>query len=173
MKIAITGTPGVGKTTIAKLLAKEFNMKYINLNDLAKKLNAYIGYDKIMKSKIVDMKKLYKEVKKIRGDFILDGHFSHDFDVDLVIVLRCRPDILEKRLKKRYPGNRLKVKENVDAEILGVITSEVLQRKKRFFEIDVSNKKKKEIIQEIKQRMKNKKKENIIDWIEKGYEIKI
>ncbi|MEM5777127.1 MAG: adenylate kinase family protein [Candidatus Aenigmatarchaeota archaeon] len=169
MRIAITGTPGVGKTTIAKILAKELGIKYINLNNLAEKSNAYLGYDKEMKSKIVDIKKLKDEVKKIKEDYILDGHFSHDFTVDLVIILRCRPDILEKRLKRRYPRNKLKVKENVDAEILGVITSEVLKSKKNFFEIDVSNKKRNEIVKEIKNLLKNPK-SDLIDWIDFGFE---
>jgi len=172
MKIAVTGTPGVGKTTIARLLAKELGLKYISLNEIAEKADAFIGYDKQMRSKIVDAKKLKKEVEKLKGGFVLDGHFSHDFDVDLVIVLRCRPDILEKRLKKRYPKNKAKVKENVDAEILGVITSEVLQSGKKFVEIDVSGKGKKEVVEEIKEKMARPD-GKVIDWIELGFEPKI
>ncbi len=171
MRIAITGTPCTGKTTIAKIIAKELGYKYISLNELAKRSKAVEGYDKIMQSNIVNVKKMKKVIKKLKGDYILDGHFSHDFDVDLIIVLRCRPDILLQRLKKKYPKNKEKVKENYDAELLGVITSEVLQSKKRFFEVDVSNKKKSEIIDEIKKKLKKLGKEKIIDWIEEGFDI--
>lgn len=170
MKIAVTGTPGVGKTTIAKLLAKKLKMKYINLNGLAKKINAYLGYDKNLKAKIVNISKLKKEIKKLKGNYVLDSHYSHFFDVDLVIILRCRPDILLKRLKQRYKKNKLKIKENIDAEILGVITTEVLNARKKFFEIDVSGKTEKEILDEILIKIKRKNKEKIIDWVKSGFE---
>ena len=89
------------------------------------------------------------------------------FDVDLIVVLRCRPDVLLKRLKKRYKGNRKKIKENLDAEILGVITSEVIG--KRFFEVD-SSKPKDEVIKEILEQMKKRRKKKIIDWVKLGFE---
>jgi adenylate kinase len=168
MRIAITGTPCVGKTTIAKLLAKKLGYKYISLNNLVEKENAFVGFDEEMNSIIVDVKKLKKIVKKIEDNYILDGHFSHDFDVDLVIVLRCRPDVLLKRLKKRYKNDEKKIKENLDAEILGVITTEVLAGKKRFFEVDTS-KPKEEILKEILKKIKVDKKQKTIDWVQQGF----
>lgn len=174
MKIAITGVPCVGKTTVSKLLAKKLGYKYVSVNDVAEKLNAYIGYDKRLESKIVDMRKLSREINKMKGNLILDGHFSHEFKVDVVIVLRLNPKILEKRLKKKYPKNSIKVKENVDTEILGVITSQSLKQK-RFYEIDTTNKKPDNVVKEIVSLLKNKTKKykiGKIDWLEKGFEPK-
>ena len=38
MKVVIvTGTPGTGKTTLAKKLAKELNYKYVDVNKIIKK----------------------------------------------------------------------------------------------------------------------------------------
>ncbi|MFH8080489.1 MAG: adenylate kinase family protein [Candidatus Aenigmatarchaeota archaeon] len=170
MKISITGTPGVGKTTIARMLAKKLKMKYINLNELAEKINAFDGYDDVLQAKIIDMKKLKKEVKKLKGNYVLDSHYSHFFDVDLVIVLRCRPDILLERLKKRYKNNQSKIKENIDVEILGIISSEVLESKKTFFEVDVSEKSKIEVLNEILKKIDDCFKPKIIDWIQSGFE---
>ncbi|MEW6097188.1 MAG: adenylate kinase family protein [bacterium] len=172
MKIAITGVPCVGKTTVSKLLAKRLKYKYMNINELAENLNAYIGYDKKLKSKIVDVKKISKEIDKMKNDIVLDGHFSHEFKVDTVIILRCNPKILEKRLKKKYPKNPFKVKENVDTEILGVITSEVLKLNKKFYEIDTTNKKSEEIVGKIIELLKNRPKILIgeIDWLRMGFE---
>jgi len=154
MRIAVTGVPCVGKTTVSKLLAKKLGYKYVSVNDLAERLDAYIGYDDVLQSKIVNMSKLKKAVNAIKEDFVLDGHFSHHFDVDVVVVLRCKPNILLKRLKKKYPKNEKKVRENLDAEILGVITSEVLEMRKKFFEVDVSKKKKEKIVEEILKKSK-------------------
>lgn len=175
MKISITGTPCVGKSIVSEILSKELGYKLIRVNDLAEKYNAYRGYDRRLQSKILDIGKLKKEVKKIKENVILDGHISHELPVDMVIILRCDPEILEKRLKKKYPKNLIKVKENVDAEILGVMTSESVQRNKNVFEIDTTKMKPLEIVERILSiiKTKNKKyKAGKIDWLEK-YEKKL
>ncbi|RLE94909.1 MAG: kinase, partial [Thermoprotei archaeon] len=38
--IVVSGTPGVGKTTLAKLLAKRLNFNYIHIGELAKRIGA-------------------------------------------------------------------------------------------------------------------------------------
>ena len=130
MKISISGTPCSGKTEVSKLLSKRLNYELIQVNELAKKLDAYIGYDKKRECKILDMDKLKKEINKIKGDVIIEGHTSHLFSVDVVVILRCDPEVLKKRLEKRYPSNPSKVQENLEAEILGVITSEAVMNNK-------------------------------------------
>jgi adenylate kinase len=170
MKIAITGVPTVGKTTVAELLAKKTGYKLLKINHLAEELNAYAGYDKERESKILDMKKLRKEIDKLKGNLIFDGHVSHEFFVDIVIILRCNPEILEKRLKKKYPYNPFKVRDNVDVELLDVITTEALTFNKNVYEIDTSNKKPEEIVNAILGILKGKT-ENYklgkIDWLDK------
>ncbi len=169
MKIAITGVPTVGKTTIAKKLSRKLGYKYVSINDLAEKLKAYIDYDPKRESKILDMFKLRQEIKKMKGNIILDGHTSHEFDVNLVIVLRCNPTILQKRLKKKYPKNPFKVQENVDSELLGVITSEALKYNERVYEIDTTNMTSKDVVNTIVEITKGKKGFEVgkIDWLEK------
>lgn len=173
MKIAITGVPSTGKTTVSSLLSKKLNYRLIRINELAERLNAFTGYDKTMKSKILDMKKLKNKVKKLRGNIILEGHVSHLFPVDLVIILRCNPEVLKKRLKKRF-SNPLKVQENLEAEILGVITSEAIVHNKKVHEIDTTNKKPEEVVEDILKIVKSEKKElevGKIDWLEKYYHL--
>lgn len=168
MKIAITGTPMVGKTTVAELLSKKTGYKLLKINNLAEKLNAYMGYDEKRQSKILDISKLRKGIEKMKGNLILDGHISHEFLVDIVIVLRCEPSILEKRLKKKYPYNPFKVRDNVDAEMLGVITSEALTYNKNVYEIDTTNRKPEETVDAILGILKGKTKNykvGKIDWL--------
>ncbi len=170
MKIAITGTPCVGKSTVSDILSRKLGYKLVKINNLAHRLNAYSGYDKKTQSKILDMKKIEKEIRKIRHDVILDGHVSHEFLVDIVIVLRCDPKILEKRLKEKYPKNSPKVKENVEAEILGVITSESIQKNKNVFEVDISKMTSEQAVESVLSIIKTKNnrfKVGKIDWLEK------
>ncbi len=173
MKIAISGTPCTGKTDMSELLSKKINYNLISINELAEKLDAFVGYDKDRESRILDMDRLEKEIKKLKSNIILDGHTSHLFPVDIVIVLRCNPEILKKRLEKRYPSNPLKIQENLEAEILGVITSEAVMKNKKVYEIDTSEKSVKNNVDDILKILDGKTddfKVGKIDWLEKYYD---
>ncbi len=170
MKISISGTPCTGKTEVSKLLSKKLNYKLISINEFAEELDAFIGYDKRTESRILDIKKLNKEIKKIKGNFIIEGHTSHLFPADIVIVLRCNPEVLKKRLEERYPKNQSKVQENLEAEILGVITSEAIMYNKKVYEVDTTNKKTEQVVNYVLSILKRKTEEfkvGKIDWLEK------
>ncbi len=141
MKVCITGTPGTGKTKIAKALSKAVDWKLIQLNKLAKEKNLYSGFDKKRNCKIVDIRALNKEIKKLKGNLILESHYSHMMDCDKVILLTTKPKELRKRLEKRH-WTKKKIKENIDSEIMEIIKSEVYQmfKKPNIIEIDTTNK---------------------------------
>lgn len=144
MKIALTGTPGTGKTSVANLLEKK-GYKVIRIEDISDKF--VIGYDEKRKCKIVDEKALDEYIKKF-DDVIIEGHLSHLLSVDGVIILRCRPEELQKRLmKKNWDEN--KIKENLEAEALDIILQRALEKHNRIWEIDTTNKKINKIVEEI------------------------
>jgi broad-specificity NMP kinase len=66
MIIAISGTPGCGKTYIAKKLAKTHpNLEYFDLNKYIKDNNLYDSYDKLAKAYDVDIKTIKKNINPI------------------------------------------------------------------------------------------------------------
>lgn len=129
MMIVITGTPGTGKTTVTNILKSKIDAMFISINSLLDDYDLNRGTDEKRGYKIVDTKKMIPIVDSIKKDnvdkdIIFEGHLAQDYpNADLVIVLRCRPDILEDRLNTRH-WKQEKVNENVSAEILGVCTSE-------------------------------------------------
>ena len=61
---------------------------------------------------------------KLVDNMIVEGHFAHLMDnMDHIIVLRCDPRELRKRMEKRN-YSEIKIKENLEAEALGLIYSE-------------------------------------------------
>jgi adenylate kinase len=117
--IALTGTPGVGKKTVAPFIAKRLGMKALALNSLARGRKRKDG------EVVVDPNKLRSDLMKLDlTDTVVFGHLVPDVlrkrDVDFVAVLRCEPEELKKRLIARgYPSP--KVIENVEAELIGVV----------------------------------------------------
>ena len=175
MIVALTGTPGTGKTSISKIL-QENGFEVVDLNKVACEKNFLIGKDEKRDSNIVDIERFDEFVKKNYSgrDIIIEGHLSHLLkSVDKVIILRCHPDELRKNLSMKG-WNERKIKENLEAEILDIILCEAaeIHAKKNIFEINVTGKPidavAYSIIEIISNKFKNKKKYNIgkIDWSE-------
>ncbi len=141
--IAISGTPGTGKTSLAIKLSKILGFIYLDANKLIKKYNLAEGYDAARKSIIVDVTKLNKilvkesnslkrsKSKNSESGVIIDSHLSHYLSkrqVDLCIITKCDIKVLHKRLKKRgYDKN--KILENLQAEVFDVCYNEALERR--------------------------------------------
>jgi adenylate kinase len=78
-------------------------------------------------------------IKSLRGPVVVEGllaHFLQPKYVSHVVVLRTKPSVLEKRLRKR--GYALKkIKDNVESEALSIILWEAVKihRAKKVYEI--------------------------------------
>ncbi|MDI6721541.1 MAG: adenylate kinase family protein [Candidatus Aenigmarchaeota archaeon] len=137
--ICISGTPGTGKTAVAKELKKLIDGNLISINSLIRKGAIKCGWDKKRKTRIVDVKDAERAARKRLKDGIniVDSHYSHLMRCGLCVILRTNPLILIKRLEKRG-WSRAKIKENVMAEMLDEISIEAKEKDIRFVEIDTS-----------------------------------
>ncbi len=153
MIIALSGVPCSGKTTVAKYLSKMLAINLVELNSLVKKKNIFAGYDSKRRCKIVDLGRLKREIKRMGGDVLIESHYSHLLDPGFVIILKCAPKDLIRRMKKRRWTKR-KIEENIEAEIMEICKSEVVDRGLKFCEIDVTGKSPKEIAGEIAKNLK-------------------
>jgi adenylate kinase len=142
--VLITGTPGVGKSTISSLLARRLNAILLDINQLVDEKKFYTGIDEQRKFKIVDLNALCRELDRIvqnsSGYVIIEGHLSHYYkNADLVIVLRANPIVLRDRLKAKG-FDELKIRENIEAEAIDLCSFEAFRiHGDRTNEIDTSD----------------------------------
>ncbi len=170
MIVLLTGTPGTGKSSVAKILSKITNSKLISINALK---GIYSGVDEERESKIVDLEKLETKLgDMINGDAVIEGHLSHLLPLgDIVIVLRTHPEELKKRLDKKGFGNE-KIQENLEAEALDVCLIEAMEKHKEVYEVNTTGKKPEETASEIKEILGGKKDEfrpGRFDWSEEFF----
>jgi adenylate kinase len=123
MKIALTGTPGTGKTAISNVLKEDFGLKVVDLNEVIRTSRYYIGWDDARNCGVVDLEAL--RAHPFADGLVLEGHISHQLPVDRVIVLRTNPAVLRGRLQKKGFSEN-KIRENIEAEILDVILVEAI-----------------------------------------------
>src|SRR5450759_1823253 len=101
MIIALTGTPGTGKTTVCEVIKdrSQYKNQYkiIDVNKIILGEKLYTGKDEARDSYEADMDKLKErielEIRKVHQgmDVILEGHLSHMLPVEVIIVLRAHP----------------------------------------------------------------------------------
>ncbi|HXW37271.1 MAG TPA: AAA family ATPase [Nitrososphaerales archaeon] len=121
--VGVTGTPATGKRSTAPILAKLLATTSLSLNDLALQ-----GRRKRPRTLQVDMAVLKGRLEGARPQpGIIYGHLLpyvlRRSDVTKVFVLRCDPSELKRRLVARG-YSRTKVRENVEAELIGVLSSD-------------------------------------------------
>ena len=138
--IFITGTPCVGKTTLASRL----NGRLIKINDVAISHGFVLGTDEKKGYKVIDIPRLSSHIYQLTTDcdelLIFEGHLSHLCDgADKVIVLRVHPDVLMGRLEGRGYSES-KIRENLEAEALGVCSAEAYEKySDKVYELDITD----------------------------------
>ena len=174
--IIVTGTPGVGKTTVAGELAARLSAELLNVSEFVKKENLVAESDEERGTVVVDIKRLRVRVKtilrKAKNDVIIEGHYAYDVVPrtvnPYVFVLRRDPDGLEAVLKNRG-YDEMKVSENVAAEVLDVCLIGAMRRfgKERLHEIDVTHMDVEMVLNEILTVLKGEKamKSGKVDWL--------
>jgi adenylate kinase len=175
--ILITGTPCVGKTTVAKQLTTKLDALYINLTDLASKHNLTIGEDKQRKTTIIDEEKMRRKIRETidtteKSTIIIDGHYAAAVVpkryVTRIFVLRRNPIELRKSMET-YGFSEPKLWENIAAEILDVCLVEALREhnKEKVCELDITGKTTEKTSREIIAIMDNREKcpANRVDWL--------
>jgi adenylate kinase len=175
----VTGTPCVGKTSVARLLASKLDALYVNLTELAVRENLVSGKDEERDSIIVDENRMRHKIREIiegcdQNDIVIDGHYAVSVVpkkfVTYVFVLRRDPVELRKFMEQCGFSGR-KLWENLASEILDVCLVDALNvhEKEKICELDVTGKSVEEVISEILDVLGGHKEchVGVVDWLGK------
>ena len=160
-KVAVTGTPGVGKTTVARLLADELGAEYFDVTGAVRE-GASAGYDEERGVPVADVEALRDSVPE--GDVVLDGHTAHLLEPDAVVVLRCAPDVLRERLEERDWSDE-KVRENVESEALDIVLAEAVETDASVYEFDTTGETPEETVERTVRALEDdQERHGVVDW---------
>uniref|UniRef100_A0A1L8DY96 Adenylate kinase isoenzyme 6 homolog n=1 Tax=Nyssomyia neivai TaxID=330878 RepID=A0A1L8DY96_9DIPT len=126
--ILLTGTPGVGKSRLAKEISQKLDLKWLDVSSIAKKNDFISGQDKVLDCPILDEDALLDHLEPLleKGGNVLEYHACEMFPerwFHLVFVIRCNNTILYDRLAKRK-YNEKKLQSNIECEIFQTILEE-------------------------------------------------
>jgi adenylate kinase len=176
--VLITGTPCVGKTSVARLLSSRLNAILVNLTELALHENLISGVNGELDSIIVDEVRLRRKIsvviEKSDRDVVVDGHYAvHVVPkrfVSHVFVLRRDPVELRGFMEKAGFSGR-KLWENLAAEILDVCLFDAIKvyGKDVVCELNVTGKSQEEVVKEILGAINERVKcrVGVVDWLGK------
>lgn len=177
--ILVTGTPCVGKTSVAHLLTSKLDAFYVNLTDLALREALVLDKDEERDSIIVDENLVRRRIREIIGkrdksDIIVDGHYAVNVVPEEltthVFLLRRDPVELRKLMEKSGFSGR-KLWENLASEILDVCLCDALNvyEEEKVCELDVSGRSVKEIVSEVLDVLdgSGKCRVGVVDWLSK------
>jgi len=139
----ITGNPGTGKHTVAKIIAKKLNLDMIDINRIVVDEGIFEKRDETLD---VDVNRLKKIItRNASKNSLLIGHLAPYLvsrnNVESAVVLRRNPYKLQSVYKKRKYGSK-KVIENLGSEILGITYYDMVKKigRNKTFQIDTSAK---------------------------------
>ena len=149
-RVALTGTPGTGKSAVSRELKTRYGkdlpglkVQEVSALALQKRLGRRVARGNSRAVVEVDMERLSRLLllePEEGTPSLLVGHLSHLLPVDAILLLRCRPDVLQGRLQRRR-GTLAERLENVETERIDLILWESLQTGKPVFEHDTSREK--------------------------------
>jgi len=175
--IAVSGTPGTGKSAFARALVRKLDARLVDLNALIKEKKLF-KLD-VNGTHIADLRGVRAEFARIvrssSDPIVVEGLLAHLLPTKYlthIVVLRTRPKVLEKRLRTRkYSGAKLR--DNLEAEALSIILWEAVQEHgaAKIYEIDTTGAKTATAVELFLKALADKisLRPGKIDWLEEFY----
>jgi adenylate kinase len=148
---ALTGTPGVGKSSVARSLAP--SVRSVEVAELAEAWGCARGRGRATVVDLVRMRARWRRRGPPPGVDLVVGHLAHLLPVGASIVLRCHPVELGRRLRAARRGTRTEREENVVCEATDVIVFEASRGRAPVYEIDTTGRSPEEVARSVRGRL--------------------
>ena len=129
MRLIITGSPGTGKTTLAKSLGEKLNLTVLNEKDFALKNGiGSFNEENELEIPIKEFEEKANAFLKETDDVLFEGHVVCEakLHVDKAILIRVDPEELEMRLENRGYSME-KMMDNVFCEGIDYCKKQVIK----------------------------------------------
>lgn len=123
MRVAVTGTPGTGKTTAVERV--DIDLEVVHLNEVVHREGFVVDHDEERDTAVADLDAIEAWLGE-REDVLVESHLAHQFPMDRVVVLRCHPSTVAERLRERGEPAAT-VTENSQSEALDVVLTEAVR----------------------------------------------
>ena len=171
--IVVSGTPGTGKTLVARLLAKDLGLRYVSSSVMLKALGA-VRPDPTGRYTYLTgregVRRALGTLREAETPVVVETVYPSlwleegEEDTVFVVLLRTDPFELYERLARRgWPPE--KVAENVLAEILGVIAGELADYWHMVFEVDTTGKNADRVVEDLYEKLSRWDAGFKIDWL--------
>ena len=159
--IIVAGTPGVGKTALARTLAKKTGSLYLNLGEFVKENKLFTRYDRQSQSYTINERRLQRALMQFfvthkNKPIVIETHWLGRFMRKrpgmVALVVRLDPMVLARRLKSRK-WRKQKIWDNVESELIDLSLYESVKflGPEHVYQIDASRKNPREIVREAMQ----------------------
>lgn len=152
--VALTGTPGSGKSSVAALLRPRFSV--VEVAELA--VRAGLGRRQ-GGSIIVDLPQLqhrFPGLHRAHPHQVYVGHLAHLLPIRDIVVLRCNPVVLAQRLRRLRRGSARDRDANVVSEAIDLVLREALGPGRRVWEVDTTGRSPEEVAREVRLRIRKR-----------------
>ncbi|MGI0130202.1 MAG: AAA family ATPase [Thermoplasmata archaeon] len=163
--VALTGTPGTGKTAVSARLSSQ--LRVIEVGELALALGAG---RRVRGGVEVDVRRLGRLVGDrgaLEGVDLVVGHLAHLLPVRDVVVLRCHPVELERRWERAGRAGAPDRRANFVVEATDAVLIEAVRPGRRVWEVDTTGRSVAAVAREVARRLRERGRSafGAVDWL--------
>jgi adenylate kinase len=163
--IALTGTPGTGKTATARHLAGSLRCREVG--ELADELGCARRVRAGWQVDLWQLRRVLRDRRPLERVDLVVGHLAHLLPIRDVVVLRCHPEELVRRLRRAQRGSTHDRQENYVAEATDVVLLEARRPGRRVWEVDTTGRSVEEVAARVKRRWRLRGPSDYgrVDWL--------